>query len=200
MNYLHVISHPTFFEGEAKVVTALLHDFDIFLHLRKPGASGCEYLSFLKQIPEGLYPKIVLHSSYHLALQYEFAGLHFSTLKRGTATSIGGNITKSTSCHSLKELKSLSEKFAFCFLSPVYDSISKEGYSSNLNLQDVQDYLAMEHKTAVVALGGIHQDNIDEIQTLGFDGAAVLGSVWGKNPNRNDDFADRVQSLLNNID
>lgn len=182
------------------MITALLQDFDICLHLRKPDASGCEYLSFLKQIPKALYPKIVLHSSYHLALQYEFAGLHFSTLKRGKATSIGGNTPKSTSCHALAELNSLLDEFAFCFLSPVYDSISKEGYTGNLDLQDVRDYLRIEHKIAVVALGGIHQRNIGEIQAMGFDGAAVLGSVWGKDPHINDDFSGRIKALLNNIE
>ncbi len=70
------------------------------------------------------------------------------------------------------------------FLSPVFDSISKEGYASAFDLAEAQGFLQKlakrpGHRPSVLALGGIESGNIAAVQQAGFAGAAVLGSVWG---------------------
>lgn len=199
MNPLHIISYPDIFEGEAMVLIDLMQHFDVRVHLRKPKVSEEDYISLVKQLPESLYSKLILHSAYHLSLKYDFGGLHFSTLKRKLANSVGLKNKKSTSCHSLEELKSLSENYSSCFLSPIFDSISKEGYSSGLNLKEVEEYLKSSHEIEVIALGGIHSGNIRAIKDMGFDGAAVLGTVWGKKPSKNDNYRARVKALFEKI-
>ena len=65
------------------------------------------------------------------------------------------------------------------FLSPVFDSISKAGYSSAF----APDELQAAGKEGlidkrVIGLGGIDESNIRRIKELGFGGAAILGGLW----------------------
>ncbi|MDA3854259.1 MAG: thiamine phosphate synthase [Bacteroidales bacterium] len=199
MKTLHIISYPDIFDGEAKVLIDLMQHFDVRVHLRKPKVSEEDYISLVKQLPESYYSKLILHAAYHLALTYDFGGLHFSTSKRNLANSVGLNNKKSTSCHSLEELKSLSENYSSCFLSPIFESISNEAYRGDLNLKEVEEYLKSDHTIEVIALGGIHPGNIRAIKDMGFDGAAVLGTVWGNMPSKNDFFRARVKALFEMI-
>jgi thiamine-phosphate pyrophosphorylase len=65
-------------------------------------------------------------------------------------------------------------------LSPIYQSISKPDYKSDL---DVPKAVAerTNFKTKLVALGGIATQNIDRTYKSGFDGVALLGSIWNTN-------------------
>ena len=88
--------------------------------------------------------------------------------------------------HSLKELEDCKEEYDYAFLSPIFDSISKSGYKSKFDLQELKKNLfhstdAMGGKA--IALGGIDEDKIEIANELGFDGVAVLGALWiNKNP------------------
>ena len=199
MKTLHIISYPDIFEGEVEVLIDLMQHFDVKVHLRKPKLSEEDYVGLVKQLPESLYSKLILHSAHHLVLEYEFGGLHYSTSNRNIANSDYLNNKKNTSCHSLREIKSLIDIYSSCFLSPIFESISKEGYSGDLNLEEVEEYLKSDRKIEVIALGGIHTENISSIKDMGFDGAAVLGTIWGKNPNKNDNFRARVKALFKKI-
>ncbi|GBU25356.1 hypothetical protein R83H12_01999 [Fibrobacteria bacterium R8-3-H12] len=88
------------------------------------------------------------------------------------------------SAHSFEELRKTSTDI--CFLSPVYDSISKFGYKAKYNLQELKegiiawrDFQKKENRSQkLFALGGVDAENIAELKSLGFDGAALLGVVW----------------------
>ena len=85
----------------------------------------------------------------------------------------------SVSCHSLEELSAHKAKFDYLFLSPIFDSISKKGYSGRFTreqLLEARDNGLIDKK--IIALGGITAGNIPIIRDLGFGGVAVLGSVW----------------------
>ncbi|MDF1674850.1 MAG: thiamine phosphate synthase [Vicingaceae bacterium] len=79
--------------------------------------------------------------------------------------------------HSLKELENCKEKYDYAFLSPVFDSISKAGYKSQLNLKEVSNVLKNK-KDKIIALGGIDEDKINTIKAIGFSGIALLGTIW----------------------
>jgi len=84
------------------------------------------------------------------------------------------------SAHSFEELEKLETDI--CFLSPVFDSISKFGYKAKYNHQELKDGIAawkkLNRPQKLFALGGVDAENIAELASLGFDGAAVLGAVW----------------------
>jgi len=199
MRSLHIISHPDFFEREEEVIIELLERYEVMMHIRKPEALESDYIQFIQQIPEAFYPRIILHSAYYLATKFDFAALHFSTSKRELVNDVLPQSLKSTSCHALAEVKSLSGEFSSCFLSPIFSSISKEGYAGDLDLEAVKGYLSQDRNIEVIALGGIDAENIRQVSAMGFDSAAVLGAVWGRCPHYGEDFNSRVEALLKAI-
>lgn len=89
--------------------------------------------------------------------------------------------------HSLDELKNHKGKYEYAFLSPIFNSISKQGYKSNFDLNEVKEKIKEEN---IIALGGIDEDKIEACRELGFAGVAVLGSVW-----KNSDPVGKFKSL-----
>lgn len=199
MSFLRLISFPEFFPNEEKSITHILNESNVLLHLRKPKVSEEDYMAFVKRLPKVFYPRLVLHSCYHLAKDFEFAGVHFSTRDRNFANKIDLDCAYSTSIHSLGELNSLDPLFDEVFLSPVFPSISKEGYEGILDLKKVALYLKSDRRIKIIALGGITKNNISRVLEMGFDGAAVLGSVWGKEPIAGHDFITRIKDFTEKL-
>ena len=125
---LIVITTPQFFEGEAAAVTSLFQNGLEILHLRKPGASAEEMEYFLRQLPMEYMPRIVTHEQFQLASVFGLKGIHLNGRNPQIPFGYKGHI--SCSCHSLEEVLKHKSDCSYVFLSPIYDSISKEGYSS----------------------------------------------------------------------
>jgi thiamine-phosphate pyrophosphorylase len=95
-------------------------------------------------------------------------------------------LTWQGSAHSFEELEKTGESIEICFLSPVFDSISKFGYKAKFSRQELKEGIAAwknfqkkeNRSQKLFALGGVEAGNIPELAELGFDGAAVLGAVW----------------------
>jgi thiamine-phosphate pyrophosphorylase len=85
------------------------------------------------------------------------------------------------------------KSYDYIFLSPVFDSISKKGYSSNIDLNTfMQKKEASTFPTKVIGLGGVSKENITLLSDVGFDGAALLGSIWLKEKKE-----ERVKEFVN---
>jgi thiamine-phosphate pyrophosphorylase len=68
----------------------------------------------------------------------------------------------------------------------VFDSISKQGYKG-VAANDF--YLRNEQKPLqVIALGGIDAQHIQPVTNMNFDGAALLGAIWGEPENAIENF------------
>ena len=86
----------------------------------------------------------------------------------------------SISCHSLVELAECRRKpYAYMSLSPIFDSISKQGYRSAFTAEQIaearQQGLIDER---VMALGGVTFDKVKQVLEMGFGGAMILGDAW----------------------
>ncbi|MFV0522603.1 MAG: thiamine phosphate synthase [Mangrovibacterium sp.] len=195
---LYLISHNSFFKGEELVVSELLDRYDFTFHLRKPGASNDEYESFLNKIPRALHAKIMIHEAYELIDKFELKGLHFSTMDRNFRSNFPANIC-STSAHSLNELKGIERQYDYQFLSPIFPSISKPGYIGKLKPVDIKNYLKTKRTNKTIALGGINENNINILKLMGFDGVAVLGSVWGNKPENVTEIVNRFEKIWHSI-
>lgn len=174
---LIVITTPQFFEGEAAAVTALLQNGLEILHLRKPGASAEEMERFLQQLPMEYMPRIVTHEQFQLASAFGLKGIHLNGRNPQIPAGYTGHV--SCSCHSLKEVLQHKSDCNYVFLSPIYDSISKKGYSSAYScdtLKKARQAGIIDSK--VMALGGISPEHLPEIASLGFGGAVLLGDIW----------------------
>jgi len=174
---LIVITLPHFFEEEASAITALFDAGLETLHLRKPGASEEEFVSLLRQLPAEYRQRIVTHEHFQWATEFGLKGIHLNGRNPQAPANYTGSI--SCSCHSLSEVVERKPSCQYVFLSPIYDSISKEGYSSAYSyetLQKAQQSGIINAK--VMALGGICLQHLPEVKALGFGGAVLLGDVW----------------------
>ena len=193
---LYIISYPEYFRGEAALVTNLLTRYDVVYHLRKPETSCLDTEGFLNHIPIEHHSGIVLCSDYHLAERFKVKGLHFPTSRRAEVEFYPYDGTLSTSCHALDELNELDGQFNYMFLSPVFDSISKAGYGARFEKAELEKHLSLPRKSIVIALGGIDASNISEVRNLGFNGAAVLGTLWGNEPEKDANIEKSLKQLL----
>ena len=180
-----VISNPEPILNEQAVIHQLFDEGLEIFHIRKKDFSESEMRKFIEQIPEKYFNRIVLHSHYHLADEYNLKGIHVP-VSNNNARSCG---TLSVSFHSMNEIEKFDAKFDYGFLSPLFDSISKEGYKSSFNLTEVKEFFRTYplgrtgEGLFLIALGGIDEDKIDSIKELGFSGIALLGAVWqSENP------------------
>lgn len=165
------ITLPEFFDGEADSIVSLLTDGGYWrVHIRKPGATARQLTDFLRQIPSELYPRLSLHDHFDIALRLSVGGLHLNS--RNPRAPRGWTGVVSRSLHSVGEIASLDCDYAF--LSPIYPSVSKPGYSADFDF----DELRAAVDSRIFALGGVTPDRFDEIEALGFGGAAMLGAVW----------------------
>lgn len=171
-----VITLPDRYQNEAEAIGALIAAGAEIIHLRKPGSGDGEVASLLATLAEvGIMDHITLH--YNLALAEEFGtgGVHVreEELKRAD-----NHFRKSASCHSWDEVKKLTGKADYVFLSPLFDSISKAGYHAAFDEEELHVRLKEKGRPAVVGLGGITSGNISAVRGYGFDGAACIGGVW----------------------
>ena len=162
---------------EAEIISEYLQSGAIdFFHIRKPDADLHYTELLINNIDRELHGRLVLHSHYKLADNYNFGGMH---LKAGVDIKVDYPYLKSRSCHSLLELKTYHFGFNYLFLSPIYNSISKTGYLSNFSLQDSE--LKREiAKYPVIALGGVDPAKFHELFLSKFAGAAHLGYLWSR--------------------
>ena len=80
----------------------------------------------------------------------------------------------------MSDFEELSSVFDYAFFGPVFESISKPNYVSNLDFKKELEQ-RKNNKTALIALGGITSENIKTALTFGFDDVALLGSIWNNN-------------------
>jgi len=184
---LLVITAPTALPDEPRLLTELLAASLEHLHLRKPGWPTAQVEALIQALPAQFWARLVLHGHPELVRRYSLGGLHLTASQRAAAQQrprlLPGQ-TLSTSFHSLAEIGQHRRRYDYVFLSPIFDSISKEGYASSFKLAAVQAYLQKlarrpGHQPQVLALGGISSENMGLVRQAGFAGAAVLGSVWG---------------------
>jgi len=151
-------------------------------HLRKSNTSEEIYKRFLKSIDSKFHGRIVLHDHHQLLNEFGLKGIHLKEAKR---KEIEKNLKSfkagigflekqhsiSSSFHSKEAISGCSIDFDYMFLSPVFDSISKDGYVG-------KRFDVSEIASKTIALGGISENNIHKAKKLGYRGVAVLGSIW----------------------
>jgi len=185
-----VITNPIQPVNEIDTIHSLFENGLELLHIRKPDFSAAEMRSFLSEIKSDLRTQLVLHSHHHLASAFGINRIHFSESERKKTVMLFGKSpfetykTKgfhlSTSVHNVEDFNALNNTFEYAFLSPVFPSISKENYSSKIDL-----FEAIKNRTnfdtKLIALGGIESINIEQTLENGFDNVALLGTIWTTN-------------------
>lgn len=176
---LIVVTAPTFFVEEDKIITALFEEGLDILHLRKPETPAMFAERLLTLIPEKYHRRIVTHEHFYLKEEFNLMGIHLNVRNPKEPHDYSGHV--SCTCHSIEELKNKKHFYDYVFLSPIYDCITKQNTLSGFEPEELRK--AGKDKlidSKVMALGGITPDNILQIKDYGFGGAAVLGDLWSK--------------------
>lgn len=172
-----VITSPGFLQGEADFIDRLFgHGLDR-LHLRKPGAGIGECRRLLDGISREWLPQIVVHDNFGLCREYGLGGVHLNGRNPMAPPNHEGSVSRS--CHSLEEISRYKGECDYLTLSPIFNSISKQGYMAAFGLGQLaaaRDSGLIDRR--VIALGGVTLENIPRVKELGFGGVAILGDVW----------------------
>lgn len=179
-DYILLITLPHFFEGETDIVNHLFADGLKRLHLRKPAATTEELERWIEAINLAYRSRIVLHDHHELALRYELGGIHLNSRNPHAPKGFDRNrCSLSRSCHSIQEVKACHSDYDYVLLSPIYNSISKQGYHAAFPLEELTKESKLLSQN-IYALGGITFEKLAEVKQLGFAGAAMLGGFWEK--------------------
>lgn len=148
-------------------------------HIRKYWLSETEMKQYLDAIDPVYRQHLVLHSHYHLAKDYGINRLHFREEDRqaGRHTDYTNEYNLSTSVHDMVAFNGLGKEWQYAFLSPMYPSISKQGYGT---AHTALSTLSQRNNALcqLIGLGGIDASNFSEVISSGANGIALLGSIW----------------------
>lgn len=179
---LILISSPGEKDNEVRAIRRI---FELGLsryHLRKPDWSLDDLRRFLVDLPDECLQKTVVHRRPELLSEFPLAGYHLSSREEYFVKNFEGTLSRSF--HDLDELSNCKEQLDYVFLGPIFDSISKQGYGSAFPASGLRNFFVDRRKQRitrprVVALGGMVPDKVRVALSLGFDGVAALGGVWG---------------------
>jgi len=182
-----VITPPKEVEKEHEEIHRLFKAGLRMLHIRKPDMTKAKLKEYIQKIPEKYHDRLVLHSHHRLAMNFKLKGVHLTEKHRKTEFRLAIrlfllNVFKpgleiSATFHHLKSLEVAKPRYSYVIISPVFDSISKEGYPGAFSLPKLKD--AVEGSPyAVFGLGGIDETKISFCKDIGFFGIALHGYVW----------------------
>lgn len=174
-----VITDPQFFEEESKYINALFENGLDVLHIRKPDASIDEMRKLIQQIKIQYHYKIMIHSHYELRNEFVIRGIHFTGDSKHLIFQFADcSCKKSQSIHEIDELETVHPLIDYVFISPLFPSISKVGYSKPWNFMDLILALKKTYSFQIIPLGGINERNLVIAKEFGFNEFAVLGCIW----------------------
>ena len=131
-----VITSPEFIPGEVSLINTLLEGGVTRIHIRKPQAGEEEVRKLIEAIDKRWHPQLSLHDHHNLALVYG-CGIHLNA--RNPLPPEGWQGITSASCHSIEEAEERKKTCDYVFLSPIFDSISKQGYAAAFTKEELAE-------------------------------------------------------------
>ncbi|KGE13128.1 thiamine phosphate synthase [Sphingobacterium deserti] len=174
---MRIITSPHPQNQEISILRQLLAWPGVYVHVRKPALSETDYIKFLCAFSVEERAKLIAHQAHFRAMECGLSRLHFSTSMRETAA-IPDTANKkyiSTSTHGWIEFNGLPCLYDAAFVSPLFPSISKQGYGEQNRIALIgRRNLASE----AIALGGISSTRLATMSAHNFDDFAVCGAIW----------------------
>lgn len=176
---LVIMTKPTFFVEEDKILSSLFDEGLDDLHLFKPGSSPMYSERLLTLLPEDYYRKITVHDHFYLKQEYDLAGIHLDNPTDNLPDGYKGKFSRT--CTDLSQLKEMKKKSQYVFLKNIFDCIEFKEEKSSFSLQQLE--LAAGNgliDKKVYALGGMSLENIKIAKALGFGGVVICGDLWNR--------------------
>lgn len=176
---LVVMTKPTFFVEEDKILADLFEEGLDILHLYKPNSSPLYAERLLSLLPDCYYGKINVHDHYYLKGEYGLNGIHIESPDAPLPDGYRGRFSRT--CTELGKLKEAKKKSEYVLLKYIHDSQSepdkKACFTENELREASRKGLIDRH---VYALGGMNLDNIRMAKDLGFGGVVICGDLWNR--------------------
>ena len=174
---LIIMTQPTFFVEEDKILTALFEGGLDCLHLCKPGSSPMYAERLLTLLSNDYYSRIVVHDHFYLKEEYKLRGIHLDDENTAIPNGYKGKISRT--CTDLEHLKEAKRHSEYVFLRNIFDcqaySNEKSSFTANELESAARRGLIDRH---VYALGGMNIDNIRVAKDLGFGGVVICSDLW----------------------
>ncbi len=176
---LVLMTQPTFFVEEDKILTSLFDEGLDNLHLYKPGSSPMYSERLLTLLPEECHGKITVHDNFYLKQEYHLRGIHLDQEDTQIPQGYKGHVSRT--CIDLSRLKEDKRHVDYVFLKYIYDSQTEPNQKASFTQEELEQAsrkgLIDRH---VYALGGMSLDNIKRAKDLGFGGIVISGDLWNR--------------------
>ena len=176
---LAVITRPTFFVEEDKILASLFDEGLDNLHLYKPGSSPMYSERLLTLLPEDVCKKITVHDNFYLKEEYKLKGIHIDDETSPVPDGYKGHVSRT--CTHLDKLKEAKRNADYVFLKYIGNSQSEPDQKASFTPSQLENAarqgLIDKH---VYALGGMNLDNVKMAKDLGFGGIVICGDIWNR--------------------
>ncbi len=176
---LAVMTRPTFFVEEDKILTSLFEEGLDNLHLYKPGSSPMYSERLLTLLSDDYFKKITVHDNFYLKEEYKLKGIHIEDETTPVPAGYRGHVSRT--CTHLDQLKEAKHNADYVFLKYINDSQSEPECKATFTPQQLEEAahrgLIDRH---VFALGGMNLDNVRLAKDLGFGGIVICGDLWNR--------------------
>ncbi len=176
---LAIMTKPTFFVEEDKILEALFDEGLDDLHIYKPGASPVYVERLLSLLPDSTHRRITVHDHYYLKEEFGLAGIHLDSPTAIKPSGYKGNFSRS--CNDIGLLKESKKKARYVLLHNIFDSLSEPQNKASFSPTELQmaSYHGLIDKH-VYAMGGLTADHIRMIRDMGFGGIVICGDLWNR--------------------
>ena len=173
-----LMTKPTFFVEEDKILTALFDEGLDNLHLYKPGAAPVYSERLLTLLPDDIYSKTTVHEHFYLKEEYGLRGIHIDDATSPLPEGFKGKFSRT--CASIDEIREARRKAEYVFLKDTFSTTDDEKANQlqNARLERAADCGLIDKK--VYALGGVNIDNIRVAKELGFGGIVICNDLWDR--------------------
>ena len=131
---LILISPPGEYSRETQWVNQLFAKGLGTFHLRKPGWTTAHLVEYLQEVETQYHSRIMVHYQQEVLKEVGVKGIHFKYLSLPLQKPA---FPLSCGVHSWQEFQEVEERVDYAFISPFFDSISKEGYKANNQLMPI---------------------------------------------------------------
>lgn len=176
---LAVMTRPTFFVEEDKILAALFDEGLDNLHLYKPDSEPMYSERLLSLLPDSCYKRITVHDNYYLKEEFKLNGIHIESETAPAPKGYKGHLSRT--CTHLDQLKEAKRNADYVFLKYIGDSQSEPDCKASFTpLQLEQAARSGLIDRHVYALGGMNLETVRMVKDLGFGGIVICGDIWNR--------------------
>ena len=176
---LVIMTKPTFFVEEDKILTTLFEQGMDRLHLYKPKSSPMYSERLLSLLSEDNYKKITVHDHFYLKDEYGLGAIHIDNPEENLPEGYKGKFSRT--CTEISQLKEFKRKSEYVFLKGSFDSQSEATSKAAYTMYELE---AASEKGLIdrhiYALGGISLERIKIAKDLGFGGVVICEDLWNR--------------------